>query len=210
MHFWTIQHKSVLEILLKKGTYAPDFNESSKNKYEDMKTVYPLILNAYNERNNNNLKGLIFGFGEVNGRNINDIDELYNYITEHTDVVSALDCWNKDYCILKVEVNDDVDLVKIDFNDFIKLAIYEKKDFAMIYKLETDNFNYSFKEDIKNIMFNFCENTTNPKLPSFTQVHYSHLDKNNIKEVHNNINYENGDMYELNNIFKDLKQMILG
>ncbi len=54
--YWTIQHKDVIEVLNKQGTYYPDF-EKSPQVHRD---TYDKLLGVYNELNNTTYKGLIF------------------------------------------------------------------------------------------------------------------------------------------------------
>lgn len=58
--------------------------------------------------------------------------------------------------------------------------------------------NHSFNNDIYNILLNFNNGIVNPILPSFTQVHYSHLNIKSVVGVYPMIDYKTDDIFELN------------
>lgn len=208
MVFWTIQSKKVMDILLSEKEYYPNFELVNTSKYSDMKTVYPFILENYNLRNKCDFKGVLFGFKDLNDKPINNVEDLYQYFIDNPYISVAFDFWSNEYCILKVRVNENIDFIPIDFNDFIKLSIWKTNDVERAMQLEQLNFNYSFNEDIKNILINFNNGTTNPRHPSFIQVHYSHLSIGDILDVYNMIDYRSGKKYSLNKSAKEIKNLI--
>ncbi len=56
MVYWTIQHKDVIDVLNKQGTYYPDFEKSPQVHRE----TYDRLLRIFNEFNKTEYKGLIF------------------------------------------------------------------------------------------------------------------------------------------------------
>lgn len=208
MVFWTIQSKKVMDILLSEKEYYPNFELVNTGKYSDMKAVYPFILENYNLRNKSDLKGVLFGFKDLNNKPINNVEDLYKYFIDNPYVSVAFDFWSNDYCILKVRTNEDIDFIPIDFNDFIKLSIGKTNDVERAMQLEQSNFNYSFNKDIENIFINFNNGTTNPRHPSFIQVHYSHLSLGDILDVYNMIDYRSGKKYTLNKSAIEIKNII--
>lgn len=217
MYFWTIQEKNVIEKILKYGEYYPNLKLANKF-YGDMVPVYPTIRDSYKERNKKvekglkNLSGIIFGFGENNNLKISSVEDLYSFFTCRPDIFEAFAFWSKDYCILQLNIPDNIDLIKIDFNDFIKLGIGKTNDVQTATNLERamrrSVRNYSFNDDIYNILLNFNNGCVNPILPSFTQVHYSHININTIVGVYPMIDYKTGDIFELNENAKTLQSKI--
>jgi len=116
-----------------------------------MKIVYPLLLEAYNLRNSENFEGILFGFGKLNGSEIRDVKEIYNYLIDNPSVSEAFNLWSEEYCLLKVKIPNDIDVIPIDFNDFVKLSIKETNEIGLARMLESINLNYNFNEDIEAI-----------------------------------------------------------
>lgn len=219
MYFWTIQEKKVIENILKYGEYYPNIKLANKF-YGDMIPVYPTIRDAYKERNKavqkglKNLSGILFGFGESKNLKISCVEDLYKFFIDRKDISQGFAFWNEDYCILKLNIPDEIDLIKIDFNDFIKLGIGKTNDVETAMNLEKNMRlrvslqNYTFNGDIYNILTNFNNGIVNPILQSFTQVHYSHIDIKSIVGIYPMVNYKTGTIYDLNEKARELKSKI--
>lgn len=96
--YWTIQHNSILESVLERGVYEPDFALSPVS--EAMKGSYFFILNYFNTLNLNLEKhnGLIFCFDDTPERRLNNID----------DVRAFLSSGMRRRFIYKAGINDDM------------------------------------------------------------------------------------------------------
>ena len=85
MFFWTLQSKSVLKEAEEKDIYYPNFELSPQSHIND----YNRVLNAFNQLNHSNYKGLIFCLApEQNSERINEyknveiIKQLFQNNTE--------------------------------------------------------------------------------------------------------------------------------
>ncbi|HFC9206783.1 TPA: hypothetical protein ACF0PM_002242 [Clostridium perfringens] len=189
MYFWTVQHKDVIDILLNDKVYYPDFKYNMNSAAGlDMRAIYPRFLNCFNAINNSAFNGILFGF-RLN--NLNEVDDLYHYLTFNPNVSTCLNFWSNDYCILKLKINDTVNLLPIDFYDFIKLTIWITGNISSILLLELNNY------EIENISSNLSKGIVNPKHKSFTQIHYSHIDINDIVGIYPMINYKTNTIMQL-------------
>ncbi len=200
MYFWTVQHKDVVDILLKNKSYYPDFNYSVNTAAgADMRALYPFLLKYYNKLNNGSFEGLLFGF---NLHKLDDVYDLYNYLTSNPTVSLAFKFWSSDYCILKIKIDKPYNLLPIDFNDFIKLDIWLTKD---SYRIKALGLNES---EINRLLNNLSNGVIQPKHPSFTQIHLPYVDINNIEGVYPIINYKTGVKLDLSESAKNLKTIL--
>lgn len=84
MYFWTIQHKYVIDMLLKNKVYYPDFKYSMNSAAGlDMRAIYPRLLNCFNAVNSSVLNGVLFGF-ELS--NLSEVTDLYHYLTSNPNI----------------------------------------------------------------------------------------------------------------------------
>lgn len=210
MKFWTIQSEEVVKILLERDIYYPDINLGSK--YGDMKKTYPTLLNQYNHRNSTEYNGVLFGFESLKGVKVKNAEDLYDYFYENPLVSSSLDCWSEDYCLIEIEISENVDLIPIDFNDFIKLGIVLTNDEDRADTLQMfgqmSNPYYSFAEDMQNIVENFKLGIVKTEAPSFTQVHYSHLDIKQVSNIYPIIDYKSKTIFKLDRYAQELKDIV--
>lgn len=200
MYFWTVQHKDVIDILLKDNIYYPDFKHTMNSSAgSDMRILYSRFLDCYNTANNSSFKGILFGF---NLDNLTEVTDLYQYLVSNPNVSKAFNFWNKDYCILKIKIADNTNLLPIDFNDFIKLDIWLTKD---TFRISFLNLN---KYEIERIVSNLSQGIVAPSFKSFTQIHYSHINTNDIIGIYPMINYKTNTIMELSDSAIKLKNKL--
>lgn len=200
MHFWTVQHKDVVNILLKEKIYNPDFNYTKNSAAgSDIRVVYPKFLNCFNFINHSTLPGIIFGFKLSDNCEVTD---LYNYLINNLHISTAHNFCNEDYCILKLQLNDNINLLPIDFYDFIKLAIWITQDINSISLLELNS------TEINRISYNLSKGIVDPQIKSFTQIHYSHININDIVGVYPMVNYKDNTIMKLSDAAVKLKNIL--
>ncbi|MGM8288614.1 hypothetical protein [Clostridium perfringens] len=200
MYFWTVQHKNVVNILLKETIYNPDFRYTKNSAAGlDIRAVYPKFLNCFNFLNHSTLPGIIFGF-ELS--DTSEVTDLYKYLISNPHISASLNFWNEDYCILKLQLNDNINLLPIDFYDFIKLAIWITQDINSISLLELNS------NEINRISYNLSKGIVDPKLKSFTQIHYSHININDIVGVYPMVNYKDNTIMKLSDAAVKLKNIL--
>ncbi|EDT15838.1 hypothetical protein QYZ59_15520 [Clostridium perfringens] len=201
MHFWTVQHKDVVNILLKEKIYNPDFNYTKNSAAgSDIRVVYPKFLNCFNFINHSTLPGIIFGFKLSDNCEVTD---LYNYLINNLHISTAHNFCNEDYCILKLQLNDNINLLPIDFYDFTKLAIWvtqNNSNSISLLELDSNEFN--------RILDNLSKGIVAPKHRSFTQIHYSHININDIVGVYPMINYKENTIMKLSDAAIKLKNTL--
>ncbi|EGT3601608.1 hypothetical protein ACV3RS_15685 [Clostridium perfringens] len=200
MYFWTIQHKDVIDMLLKNKVYYPDFKYSMNSAAGlDMRAIYPRLLNCFNTVNSSVLNGVLFGF-ELS--NLSEVTDLYHYLTSNPNISTCFNFWSKEYCILKLKINDTVNLLPIDFYDFIKLTIWITQNTSSISLLELNQC------EIERISSNLSQGIVAPRFKSFTQIHYSHININDIVGVYPIINYKTNTIMELSDSAIKLKNIL--
>lgn len=124
MKIWTVQSKETLDIINQDESYLPDFNKSMYlNQLPDLKDLYSFVLESYNQVNNVNIPGLIFGFAKTDNLNVSEIsnfDEFKDLITRKKDAIESL--WNQfsnqNSIILELEYAEPFNPMLIDLNDF--------------------------------------------------------------------------------------------
>lgn len=210
---WTVQSKKVVKKILADGVYYPDIKLARKY-YGDMRCVYPLILEKYKkenqgkEENINNIQGIIFGFGNVGNKNINNIQDLYSFFVNRGDISMAFNFWNSNYCILRLEVPENINLIDIDFNDFIMISIEITNDISRKVMLENNVLGCPLNIYLTKVLNNLGTGKVSPAIKSFTQIHYSHLDINNIVDIYPMIDYKSKIIFNLENEFLELKEYL--
>lgn len=123
--FWTVQHKSVLDVVAMNGFYQADISKSPfVMENPPREELYRLLLDAFNEANDFRLKGLIFGFAyreDSQIRSFQDILEFAAFLRQKKNVINVL--WSRfysdDYVILCLDYPEDsFNPLFIDINDF--------------------------------------------------------------------------------------------
>ena len=121
---WTVQKRAALNTCLTYGYFCPDFEKSDYlSRIPDLKYLYDMLLEAYNNMNSETLKGLVFSFClEENGRisSFTNYEQFKWYITQNRSVVQSL--WKSfeamDCVILKLRLRQTNNPLYIDFNNF--------------------------------------------------------------------------------------------
>jgi len=197
-------------MLIRDGVYYPDINKSKG--YEDMRLIYPLLLENFNNMNKGNIDGLIFGFYCENGKeNFSSIEDLYEYFSSNPYVTQAFSFWNSNYAILKIELDESINIMPMDFNDAIKLCIGRTNDIERVEALynSVDDFN----KDIQCILYHLQMGIVNPytNCKSFIQGHYPYLKTENIRGIFPNFNKkesDKGSCLKVFDLFEEAKNLI--
>ena len=121
---WTVQKRAALNTCLTYDYFCPDFEKSDYlSRIPDLKYLYDMLLEAYNNMNSETLKGLVFSFClEENGRisSFTNYEQFKWYITQNRSVVQSL--WKSfeamDCVILKLRLCQTNNPLYIDFNNF--------------------------------------------------------------------------------------------
>ena len=121
---WTVQKRAALNTCLTYDYFYPDFEKSDYlSRIPDLKYLYDMLLEAYNNMNSETLKGLVFSFClEENGRisSFTNYEQFKWYITQNRSVVQSL--WKSfeamDCVILKLRLRQTNNPLYIDFNNF--------------------------------------------------------------------------------------------
>lgn len=124
MKFWTIQNKSVIETIQKKGIYQPDFNSSRYLEInQKLNDLYSVILQSFNRINKKNLPGIVYAFAKSDNNriySIETIEEFEKFIKIKQAVIDGfwkqLDKDNSE--IIELEYEDSFNPIFIDINDF--------------------------------------------------------------------------------------------
>ena len=167
-YLWTIQKKSVIEIIESNGCYYPNF----KYKNKKCNKAYQFILNCFNQINESDYAGLVFGFAKKGvDQYFGSVNELYQYFMDNPLITDAFDLWNEEYVILQLQYTDLFNMIPVDFNDFIQIMppIWDPRAYSVICScLEKGVYLGGYT------------------LPSFTQVHMPYIKKDNIVHMHGN------------------------
>lgn len=179
-YFWTVQSKEVVDIINSKGEYYPDFAYHNARDYR-------IVLKSFNNINKTNYKGLVFGFAKRGEEGcFGNVRELYEYLLQNPDVTLAFPFWNEEYVILQLKVEENFNQIPIDFNDFNQIT-----------------FPICGKEALRNIIASIEQGVYNDKcmLPSFTQVHFPYIKKENVINIYGNFDKKHSDDTGEVNIF---------
>lgn len=114
MFFWTLQSKSVLKEAEEKDIYYPNFELSPQSHIND----YNRVLNAFNQLNHSNYKGLIFCLApEQNSERINEyknVEIIKQLFQNNTEIKNSLA--SQPYSLF----DENHQLIKIDGSEFEK------------------------------------------------------------------------------------------
>lgn len=167
-YLWTIQKKSVLDIINSKGVYYPTFRYDKR----DCVQAYRIVLDSFNRINKGNYEGLVFCFAkEGESKYFESVDEVYKYFMDNPLVTDAFNLWDDEHVILELKYSDSFNLIPIDFNDFIQIMppVYDRNAYNVICS--------RIKEGI------YLGGYT---LPSFTQIHVPFIKRENIVNIYGN------------------------
>lgn len=133
--FWTVQNKSVLNTIIEKGKYYPDFNKSeylkafnkaTTDKSEiTMEDLYGYFLESFRNVNNVDIHGLVFAFCGITREHtigsIGNFDEFEQIINNSRDSIKSL--WShynaEEHCILELDFDKEfLNPLFIHINDF--------------------------------------------------------------------------------------------
>lgn len=200
MYLWTVQRKKVIETLAETGEYYPNVKKSKG--YNEMKLIYPLLLESFNALNNSSFNGMIFGFYKVNGgKAFETIEDLYDYLYKNQSVSAAFNFWNSDSAILQIKINSNINIMPVDFNDVIKLSMGKTKDIERISLLynSIDEFN----ADVYNIITYMNEGKINPYtlFKSFIEGHYPYIKVEDILGIFPNFDLQTSRKKSVINLF---------
>lgn len=189
MKFWTIQTKSVIEIIQKEGAYQPNFGSSRYLKTnKKLNDLYSVILQSFNQINKKNLPGIVYAFAKSNNNTINSIetfDEFKKFINKNKQVIfgfwKALDKNNS--IIIELDYEDNFNPIFIDINDFQSLMPENKKSQDLTQFMKQLGIPNLFTEDSKEIILNNIKKGQFgiSKLPSnVIQAHLPYIEKKNV------------------------------
>lgn len=207
MKFWTVQHRNVARALFDKQIYFPDFSiPHPSKKYENMRKVYPMLLNEYRKRNDIDCSGLVFGFSHLGGAEITDYSKFHKFFCKYPNTSVAFQFWDPLYCLLELEISDSIDVTPIGFNDFIKLGFEANNDEAginIINQVEAT----PFHKQVIEIKDHFNNGIVRDKW--VVQVHTHSISKDNIVDIYPMFDYETGQFFKMNGSFERLKDLWL-
>lgn len=204
MKIWTVQHRRIAKTLNKQQVFLPDFNrQDPSKKYGFMRSVYPMLLQEYKERNKLECPGLIFGFSHLGGLTIESFEQFHGFFCSYPNTSYAFHFWEPEYCLLELEINDSIDTVPITVNDFTKLAMEQNNDFSGIRDIEkTEGNDYSFDQDVSGIKNKFKAGIASDNW--CVQVHYHLISKHEIVNVYPMFNYKTQEIFKMYGDFKGL------
>lgn len=198
MRFWTTQTEDVIDIILSRGVYKPDFNLSNGLGGDSVKPGYDEILNAYCFRNNIECKGLIFGIRELNDLVVENIEQYKLYFRTNNTFWDSVSNAGEKYALLELEVPDEIDTIPIYFQDFIVLCMRN---------IRSNEFKNYVKPQLKNIEFKDFNNdlkiaqsigwTDDMLLNKIVQSHIDQIPIECIKGVYGTVNFETQTQYSL-------------
>lgn len=124
MKFWTIQNKSVIEIIQKEGIYQPDFGKSRYLKLDKrLNDLYSVILQSFNQINKKDLPGIVYAFAKGDSNRIyslESIEEFEKFIKIKKLVIEGF--WKQldkdDSVIIELDYENCFNPIFIDINDF--------------------------------------------------------------------------------------------
>lgn len=182
MKMWTIQKKSILEKIQTEGRYFPDFKKSRfVEENPNLKGLYDYLLGCYNDLNNVDVDGVIFGFCysyENRLHQFNNLDELDYMVSK--SILAIFSLWNsfspEDYVILELDYpsNSNSAILPIDINDFQHL-------------MPPVNFNQFYTEQItEQILKDMARGvfSKSPMPTNLVQIHTAYIGSENIVGVY--------------------------
>ena len=123
--FWTVQHKSVLDVVEMNGYYQADISKSPfVIQSPPLEELYRFLLDSFNKTNDFRLNGLIFGFAYRRDSQIcsfQNIHEFAAFVRQKRNAIATL--WRKlcseDYVVMCLDYPEDsFNPLFIDINDF--------------------------------------------------------------------------------------------
>lgn len=180
MKFWTVQTKSVIEVIQKQGIYQPDFNSSRYlNINKNLNDLYSVILQSFNQINNKDLLGVIYAFAKSDSERISfieTIEEFEVFIKNKKAVIGGF--WTEldkdNSVIIELEYEENFNPIFIDINDFqflmpplMLLPPYTEESISRILK------------DIKTGQITVSEFQSN-----VIQAHLPYIEKKNVVNIY--------------------------
>lgn len=209
MFLWTVQKESVIEQLLVKSKYEPNFLLSDGLANDTMKKVYPSLLSEYNSRNSTLASGLIFGLTNLNNAPILSIQQYHDYFTTDSDFWSSVSAAGSNWTVLQLEIPDFIDSIHIFFQDFIILSMRYSNDnnYKMFIKSNLYDIPYcDFHTDLsisQNIRW-----VSDDIFKSILQAHFHQIDIKNVRGVYSTYDPIANIEYDLTDGAKQLKNLI--
>ncbi len=120
MKVWTIQNEVVVNSLKNDSFYQPNFEKSTYLRLMNpLRSLYRLILEAFNRCNDRFLPGVIFAMTDVNGE-IADIDAFWQFTERRAPAIASMmkQLLKKEAHILELQYLGDFNPICIDINDF--------------------------------------------------------------------------------------------
>ena len=147
MKIWTVQKRYIIDDVMRGNAYYPDFKRSYYVKHiPNLDKLFDYLLNSFNNVNDSDATGLIFGFlREVDGwvEEIPTFAAFKRLIRRKRDVVNAL--WDhyeeqaEKYYVVELDYAEQFNPLFIDFNDYqalmppqVEIEPYTKQDFARL------------------------------------------------------------------------------
>lgn len=197
MKYWTIQHKRVLEILGRTGTYYPDFSLSPQTH----KTTYDRLLSVFNQVNGASFDGLIFYFAkdprQAKDSCFTSVDDFKTYFRARPRVLNAIN--NGDFklldaehllCEIETDVFDGMDRCPLDFWNFVMMMPDDTGSTECMYEMLRPRFPKLAEVDYGQFMecgwILMSHHLTMIPLMSSTvfQAHVPYLEKSMLKAVY--------------------------
>ncbi|MBV4420475.1 hypothetical protein KM800_14290 [Clostridium tyrobutyricum] len=205
MRFWTTQTEDVINIILSRGLYKPDFNLSNGFGGNKMKPAYDEILNVYCYRNNIDCKGLVFGITQLNDIAVKNIEQYKLYFSKNKMFWNSVSNSGEKYAILELEVPDEIDTIPIYFQDFIVLCMRNIRsyEFQNYVKPQLKNIEFQDFRDDLNIAqsIGWTDDTEFdfdvPVLNRIVQAHIHQIPIEYIKGVYGTFDFETEKEYSL-------------
>lgn len=205
MFFWTTQGNEVLEILLNKGEYFPNFSKSNGAGGDSMKPAYSALLDEFNQTNQLQCNGLIFGIDKLDNEEIKSYEQYHKYFTNNPLFSDSISVPNSQNAIIQLELSNDFDCIPINFQDFIILSyrVSQLSDFQMYAKPALSNIPYqSFHDDLVisqqcGWMCNEVDLWGESPLYNIRQVHMPCINISHIVGIYPTYDYEKCSLQEL-------------
>ena len=179
MKFWTIQTKNVIDIIQEEGIYQPNFDYSRYlNTNKNLKNLYSIILQSFNQINKTDLSGIVFAFAKSDGNKIHSIktiEEFEKFIKNKQEVINGF--WNEldqdNFVIIELDYDTGFNPIFIDINDFQFLM----PPIRLIYPYTQESIN-KILTDIK-----MGQITTSEFPSNVIQVHLPYIKKENVVNI---------------------------
>ncbi len=150
MDIWSVQRCDIVNDLKDGRTYTPDLECSTfSHDIADKDQLYAQLLYWFNQINNTNATGLVFGFLREENGNVLDItsfDDFQHEVRKSKDAIRGL--WNSfmldphEYCVAHLRYEENFNPLMIDLNDFhaimpprVEVEPYSMEDIKRIEEL---------------------------------------------------------------------------